>query len=891
MSRSLTLLLVLFSIHLEAQVFITGTVTNAAMSPIPFATVKWKKDSLAPASFFALTDTAGFFRLQLSGAGKGQIEISAVGYKSASFPVNTSDSAIKLEVILQTTGQLLERVVIQAKPSIKISGDTVSYQTEQFRRGNESSLADLLRNLPGFTVTKSGRVVFNGKLIERVLLEGDDLSGKDYGFLIGNLDADGIEQLQVIRNFKDPANILSDFTSGNGQALNIRYEKGKLHRVSGSVDLTTGLPLSRNGFGLQALGLFTKAKGLLLQQYNSLGMRRPLSDEDPYFNNAEANTSNEIDVPVRAPLADILEKQLDAAGPEPILRNQTAESLFNSILKPLPNLSLTTRLNYRNDDIAQQANATTRYLTDGLNTVIDLRNTQNAIQKIRDGSFSINYLTQHNSQIVLTLKATTTPVYKNAQDQTSGMQNFNEDLRYTLKQQAVKLVINKLLPGTSALAVTIEAGVERLRSDYFLIPPRFSELFPHMEPGEQIHQNEKHTFKKLQAQVRYLKKWKAGQLQTTLQLLRNRYSLVNSIASAWLNREVKLPADSVNNFDYCPSAYTGTIQYAWRGGQRLKISAATEFSLLAYPFQNNAGAAWQGLNSQLRVFPKATVQYKFEADRQLTLSANVAPRFPEGRMLGGGFAIQDLSTVTSMASDPSPRTFQSLSLTYSDIRLLERHRLLFASLSHTTVPSFFLKDISGYGNYVYSRLVTTGSNLNSLILFVNYQKFSKNFKSKFSPNLSFSAGSNTRLFASMEQVVRFRSARLACNVDTEFGPFQSNASIQYTWLQQTGNHTITNQNVSIKFAMNYKFADRFFGDVGADTYFVKNAQQPVQSFCLLESKFAYKSANKKWDLGLRGTNLTGQLYFTSVFVNPISTSTTLYYIFPRTVCGFLKHYF
>ena len=51
-------------------------------------------------------------------------------------------------------------------------GDTVSFNPAAFRDGSERNVEDLLKKMPGFKVSESGKISFNGKPVERVFLEG-----------------------------------------------------------------------------------------------------------------------------------------------------------------------------------------------------------------------------------------------------------------------------------------------------------------------------------------------------------------------------------------------------------------------------------------------------------------------------------------------------------------------------------------------------------------------------------------------------------------------------------------------------------------------------------------------------------------------------------------------
>ena len=59
-----------------------------------------------------------------------------------------------------------------------------------FINGSEIKLEDVLKKLPGIVVDDNGKLSFNGKQIDKVLIEGQNFFSKDYTLITKTLSAE-----------------------------------------------------------------------------------------------------------------------------------------------------------------------------------------------------------------------------------------------------------------------------------------------------------------------------------------------------------------------------------------------------------------------------------------------------------------------------------------------------------------------------------------------------------------------------------------------------------------------------------------------------------------------------------------------------------------------------
>ena len=188
--RSILFLLLLLSNLLYSQRNLKGIVLNAINEPISNASVFIQnKDSLIIK--FTKTDFEGKFNLQnFDFRNVDLLRISHINYKQFSKKIEfLSDTLITIHLIKDST--VLNEVIINTKiPPVRIFGDTTKYNLPSFINGSEIKLEDVLKKLPGIVVDDNGKLSFNGKQIDKVLIEGQNFFSKDYTLITKTLSAE-----------------------------------------------------------------------------------------------------------------------------------------------------------------------------------------------------------------------------------------------------------------------------------------------------------------------------------------------------------------------------------------------------------------------------------------------------------------------------------------------------------------------------------------------------------------------------------------------------------------------------------------------------------------------------------------------------------------------------
>lgn len=268
---SYIVLLFLTSIFHAQEVKLKGSVTSASNQPIPYtAVIVYLQDQIIN---YAYSKEDGAYEINLNLANKSmslKIVANSLGYIQQEKQINISVESIYIEdFVLQDKLEQLNEVVLEGWEKIKIKRDTIVFRASAFEDGTENVVEDLLRNIPGLEVTSEGIIKVNGKAIDKLLVEGDDLFDDKYKILSKNLDAKNIEAVEVLTNFDDNP-VLNSFQESEKVAINLKLKEDKKNIWFGNIDVGLGTDYRYNSSANIGI-LKSKIKLFNLTNTNSIG--------------------------------------------------------------------------------------------------------------------------------------------------------------------------------------------------------------------------------------------------------------------------------------------------------------------------------------------------------------------------------------------------------------------------------------------------------------------------------------------------------------------------------------------------------------------------------------------------------------------------------------------
>ena len=203
------------------QAVLTGRVTDTHQTAIPNINVTLHAPRSSAILAFAITDKNGFYSISSkSAADTLTLKVYGLGYATQQRTVLNKTQQINFALAEQAIK--LKEVVVKERP-ITRNGDTLSYSVNAFKNQSDRAIGDVIRRMPGMEVQPDGRILYQGKAINKYYIEGLDLLEGRYSLANENLPADAVAQVEVLENHQ-PVRMLDSLVFSESAALNIRLK-------------------------------------------------------------------------------------------------------------------------------------------------------------------------------------------------------------------------------------------------------------------------------------------------------------------------------------------------------------------------------------------------------------------------------------------------------------------------------------------------------------------------------------------------------------------------------------------------------------------------------------------------------------------------------------------
>ena len=236
-----TFLLLIFPFLLSAQKqAVQGRLQTKDGKDVAYANVVIKNRDNRVVNF-KISDAQGNFMIALPDTANNNhlvLEIRHLGYKQVRLSLNGQDF---YKIILEEQTIDLSQVEVKSKPSIRRRGDTLSYQVSNFAKGEDRSIGEVLKRLPGIEVADNGEIKYNGKSISSLYIDGDDLLADRYVIGSKTIPHGMVKNVEVMQNHQ-PIKILQNKVSSDQVALNLVIKEDVKLKMTGQAKLGLGLP-------------------------------------------------------------------------------------------------------------------------------------------------------------------------------------------------------------------------------------------------------------------------------------------------------------------------------------------------------------------------------------------------------------------------------------------------------------------------------------------------------------------------------------------------------------------------------------------------------------------------------------------------------------------------
>jgi len=239
------LLLLSFSSKAQNAFSVKGAVADTASASKlhnASALVLRAKDSIMVK--YTRADQQGNFAINNLPEGKYLILITYPEYAdySDSFTLNAASPTHdfgKINMLLKS--KILQDIVIKGKATaIKIKGDTTVFNASAFVVQPNAKVEDLMKQFPGVTVDKDGKITANGQTVTKMLLGGEEFFGDDPTLITKNIRADMVKEVQMFEKKSDQAAFTGIDDGKKTLTMNVVLKDDKKSGYFGKVDAGVG---------------------------------------------------------------------------------------------------------------------------------------------------------------------------------------------------------------------------------------------------------------------------------------------------------------------------------------------------------------------------------------------------------------------------------------------------------------------------------------------------------------------------------------------------------------------------------------------------------------------------------------------------------------------------
>ena len=345
---------------LYAETILTGAVSNNHGEPLDYASVI-SSPCDAPKTILAsaFTDETGHFRMSVkSDCDSLILKVSSLEIEPTQIVVPNRSG--NYDIIVDPRTVELKEVVVKSK-KIYSQGDTINYNVASFLSSSDQSVADVLRKMPGITVSDAGQISYQGKPIKNFYIEGLDLMKGHYGIATNNIDPNNIATVQVLENHQD-IKALKGLRPEEQASINLRLKEG----VKGVFNLIATLGGGYGDEGLwnnSAIATYFRRNSQFLATYKGNNTGEDLSQELYSFDNDFSRTSNISSISM--PSAPGIDKRF-------YYFNHSHNATFNNVYRVGKSGEFGINAAYLNDrDTRSNSSSTTNFLPDGGQNIVD----------------------------------------------------------------------------------------------------------------------------------------------------------------------------------------------------------------------------------------------------------------------------------------------------------------------------------------------------------------------------------------------------------------------------------------------------------------------------------------------------------------------------------------
>ena len=264
--KKILFFIILFSNCMFSQIVINGKITDVKGNAISKANVLIYKKATENIITYNITDNNGDFSITFpSSYDEVDLQVTCMGYETITETIKNKSITKNFSLIEKVFD--LKEVIVKTSP-IRQKGDTIKYFVNSFSKEQDRSIGDVLKRMPGIEVLSDGKILYQGRPINKYYIEGLDLLEGKYNLANENLPFKEVTQVQILENHQ-PIRALDSLKFSDQAALNIKLKNA--YTFTGQARLGSGFSPLLWDANITPI-LFTKKKQMLTTyQANNTG--------------------------------------------------------------------------------------------------------------------------------------------------------------------------------------------------------------------------------------------------------------------------------------------------------------------------------------------------------------------------------------------------------------------------------------------------------------------------------------------------------------------------------------------------------------------------------------------------------------------------------------------
>lgn len=222
-----------------AQIKLQGVVKDSIGNPLELANVIAINQKTKALESYGITNEAGRYKLDLAKNTTYSLQISYIGMKAFKETISTKEIDIAKDVTL-VADNTLDAVELTYEMPVTVKGDTLIYNADSFKNGTERKLEDVLEKLPGVEINDDGQVEVEGKVVNKLMVNGKDFFDGDTKLATKNIPSNAVDKVQVLRNYSEVGQLRNVTNNQDNIALNIKLKEGKENFWFGNITAGSG---------------------------------------------------------------------------------------------------------------------------------------------------------------------------------------------------------------------------------------------------------------------------------------------------------------------------------------------------------------------------------------------------------------------------------------------------------------------------------------------------------------------------------------------------------------------------------------------------------------------------------------------------------------------------